>query len=157
LDWVFIVVASFLGVLGVLTLLSQLGKEIKHPKQWLAINESRRAFIVLMSSIVIGSLSGNWLYNKSQKKKIIVKILFNLEVKLFQMEGLIISALSDTTPFKSLQLLNKEFQGVKLSLNRLNTNTLGVEYTDLLQSMLEGIGNMKSIVKNELFDLEGTK
>jgi len=107
LSWLISIVASFLGILGALTLISPLVKELGKPNIWKSIDESRRSFILLCTAIVVGGLSGTWLNYKSNKKKILITILYDLEVKLVQMEGLIFSALADTTPFKSIKLLDK--------------------------------------------------
>ena len=107
MDWIIIVVAYFLGILGALTMISQVIIELQTPKKWRALRESRRSFIVLLTSTIGGIIAGTWAFWKSQEKKRQRKLLYDLEVKLRQLEGLVYSALSDTTPLRSLKLLEQ--------------------------------------------------
>lgn len=170
-------------------MLSQFVKELKYPKKWVSIDESRRAFIVLTVSIILGTISGSWLYCKSKKRKQFILILYDLEVKLVQMEGLIFSALSGTSTLKSLKLLdkflgyldkykmqiegllddisianprlfnllNKYFNNLKYSRDKINLESTDEDYTDHFQSMLKNIGKMRAIVKSETFGLDEKK
>jgi hypothetical protein len=101
------IVTAILAVLGVLTLISQLLVGVKWPPMWSERKESRRWFFILLAAVVSGSISGVLTYRRKDKSGKLLSQLFNLEIKLIQLEGLVLTAIS-VTPCELLAKATQE-------------------------------------------------
>jgi hypothetical protein len=91
------IVTCFLGVLGALVLLSQILVELKWPSMWKKTDQSRRSFLILLVSTFSGIVFGAFISHKRSTSTKVLDILYDLEIKLIQEEGLVLSALSGDT------------------------------------------------------------
>ena len=85
--------SAFFALLGVLTALDEWAQHAKRPRKWIALDRQRRAFLTLSISAVWGFIGGSFLWFTERGAARVRDLLFDLEVLLAQLDGLVASAL----------------------------------------------------------------
>lgn len=83
----------FLSTLGVFSLLNDWSEKSSYPKRWSALETDRRSFLLLWFSIGIGFIGGTTTWFIERKNRRIIFDLYELEMLLAQLEGLVTVAL----------------------------------------------------------------
>lgn len=95
MDYLVAISAGFLAVLGAATLLGDILVKAKWPSRWSTkFSEERRSFLVLLFALALGSAAGAFAAFTRNRRKDALFTLFDLEVKLTQLEGLVHNALA---------------------------------------------------------------
>ena len=87
------VITTIFAVLGVFAVLDGWAEKTKKPKKWIRINKERRSFLVLFASTIVGIFIGSFRWYERRKDKEILENLYDLEVLLAQLSGLVNSAI----------------------------------------------------------------
>jgi hypothetical protein len=85
--------SAFFALLGVLTALDEWAQHANRPRVWVKVNRQRRAFLALSVSAVWGFVGGPFFWFAARRAARIRDLLFDLEVLLAQLDGLVSSAL----------------------------------------------------------------
>jgi hypothetical protein len=80
---------AIIASLGVFTLLNDWSEDSKKPANWANKDKDRRSFIILFFSVVSGSIIGSYTWFKNNKNNKIIYLLYDIEVILTQLEGLL--------------------------------------------------------------------
>jgi len=72
----------------------ELLEKIKKPHKWVDYDPSRRSTIILLTSFILGFGFGIGITYRNKQKKNLLRVLYDLEVKLLQLEGLVFTAIT---------------------------------------------------------------
>jgi hypothetical protein len=100
--------SAFFALLGMLTALDQWAEHAKRPRKWVVMDRQRRAFLALSISSLWALIGGSVSWFTSLRTTRVRNLLFDLEVLLAQLDGLVASALVQgnvRTSLESIQVL----------------------------------------------------
>ncbi|HZE70172.1 MAG TPA: hypothetical protein VE135_11690 [Pyrinomonadaceae bacterium] len=97
------IVATALAALGIFSLMDEMAGKVKAPKSWTKIAQSRRSFLGLLISTLSGVIVGSWSWYANRIAKQELHLLFEVEVLLAQLEGLINVSIAQGSALKALQ------------------------------------------------------
>jgi len=83
------IVATALAALGVFALLDEWAEKANSPKRWTNLQRERRSFLGLLVSISAGVLVGTRSWYQTRRAKQDLHLLFELELLLAQLDGLV--------------------------------------------------------------------
>lgn len=93
MELIVVIGSTFFALLGVLTALDEWAQHAKRPRKWASVDRQRRAILTLSVSAVWGLVGGTFAWFKSRQAARVRDLLFDLEVLLAQLDGLVSSAL----------------------------------------------------------------
>ena len=136
--------SAFFALLGVLTVLDEWTQHAKRPSRWVVLDRQRRAFLVLSVSSVWALIGGSVSWFTSRRTTRVRNLLFDLEVLLAQLDGLVASALVQgnvRTSLGPIQVLvgligKYGFKAANI-LSELQQRLSEAEYDDLKQGAME--------------------
>ena len=85
--------AAFFAMLGILTALDEWAQHAKRPRGWTGVDRQKRAFFTLSVSTVWAFVGGPYFWFTARSDARVRDLLFDLEVLLAQLDGLVASAL----------------------------------------------------------------
>jgi hypothetical protein len=94
--------SAFFALLGVLTALDEWAQHAKKPRRWFTLDRQRRAFLTLSISALWGMIGGSFYWFTERREARVRDLLFDLEVLLAQLDGLVASALVQGNVHNSL-------------------------------------------------------
>ena len=95
--------SAFFALLGVLTVLDEWAQHAKRPRKWIGLDRQRRAFFSLSFAAVWGLIGGPFFWFAARGAARVRDLLFDLEVLLAQLDGLVASALVQGNVHNSLE------------------------------------------------------
>lgn len=94
--------SAFFALLGILTALDEWAQHAKRPRRWFSLDRQRRAFITLSISALWAMIGGSFYWFNERRAARVRDLLFDLEVLLAQLDGLVASALVQGNVHNSL-------------------------------------------------------
>jgi len=153
MGWIVAIAATMFAVLGVLTLLDDWSEKSGRPRGWVKQDRERRSFLILLVAAVLGTAVGGWSSIRGSGRRKALYLLFDLEVILVQIEGLLNSAIAMGQSPTSLHALESlvaylglyGFKAARL-LEQLQTRLPQRDYQELergAQVMTVGLSRLK--------------
>jgi hypothetical protein len=89
LKYLIAIVTVFFAAFGALSLLNEWSEKSHRPVKWAGLSAQRRSFLIMMSSFIAGISYGSWSWYDKSRQETSLSLLFELEVLLSQLEGLV--------------------------------------------------------------------
>jgi hypothetical protein len=102
-----IIITTFFAILGGLALLNELLEHIAKPKSWTRINRGRRAFVIIVLSMITTPIVAAYSRLRREKTARALSILRELEIRLTQIDSVLQNIIVTNASGAPVDFLNR--------------------------------------------------